>query len=229
LPTLLSTVGTIILNLDTGAIAKTSGPYTKLDSVVVSTFDIGQGAFYSSKIKCDKIRKNGGFIFTPDTAAPGTSIHIRVNGWFTATGNTAAFAGTTASLTQATADSAYCTLPSVATGPCAVTLKNGNDDSILISSPAYSVIPQYALTITATNGTVTKTPSAAQYDSGTVVGLKAHPATGYHFVSWSGDASGTSDSATVTMTGAKSVGANFAATATPGRRRHGGFGLWLGL
>jgi hypothetical protein len=141
LPTLLSTVGTIILNLDTGAIAKTSGPYTKLDSVVVSTFDIGQGAFYSSKIKCDKIRKNGGFIFTPDTAAPGTSIHIRVNGWFTATGNTAAFAGTTVAITRISADSGYLTLPTVSAGACAVIFKNGSSDSIYIASPAFTVLP----------------------------------------------------------------------------------------
>jgi uncharacterized repeat protein (TIGR02543 family) len=79
----------------------------------------------------------------------------------------------------------------------------------LANAFTYTLVP-YALTVTATNGTVTKTPSSTTYDSGTVVGLKAHPSTGYHFVSWSGDASGTSDTTQVAMTAAKSVTANFA-------------------
>ena len=68
----------------------------------------------------------------------------------------------------------------------------------------------YTLTVNATNGTVTKLPDQTAYDHGTVVQLTASPATGYHFVNWTGDASGTDPTTTVTMDGAKSVTANFA-------------------
>jgi uncharacterized repeat protein (TIGR02543 family) len=74
---------------------------------------------------------------------------------------------------------------------------------------ATNPVSKYVLTVSATNGTVTKTPDNTQYDSGTVVGLKAHPGTGYHFVNWSGDATGTSDTIAVTVTDAKSIVANF--------------------
>ena len=68
----------------------------------------------------------------------------------------------------------------------------------------------YTLTVNATNGTVTKLPDQAVYDHDTVVQLTAVPATGYHFVNWTGDASGTELTTSVTMDGAKSVTANFA-------------------
>ncbi|MBN1760592.1 MAG: InlB B-repeat-containing protein, partial [Chitinispirillaceae bacterium] len=68
----------------------------------------------------------------------------------------------------------------------------------------------YSLTVVATNGKVTRTPDLPQYESGTDVGLKAVANEGYHFVNWAGDASGTGDSATVTMTAAMNVTANFA-------------------
>ena len=68
---------------------------------------------------------------------------------------------------------------------------------------------EYALSITAVNGSVTLTPALVHYDSGSTVGLKAHPNTGYHFVNWSGDASSTSDSVSITMNSTKNVTANF--------------------
>ena len=68
----------------------------------------------------------------------------------------------------------------------------------------------YTLTVNATNGTVTKLPDQSAYDHDTVVQLTAVPATGYHFVNWTGDASGTELTTSVTMDGNKSVTANFA-------------------
>ena len=76
-------------------------------------------------------------------------------------------------------------------------------------SATYS-LNTYTLTVNATNGTVTKLPDQAAYDHGTVVQLTAAPATGYHFVNWTGDASGTDATTSVTMDGDKSVTANFA-------------------
>ncbi len=68
-------------------------------------------------------------------------------------------------------------------------------------------------------GTVAKSPDQPLYDHGTNVGLTATPQVGWHFVAWSGDASGTNPATTVLMDGAKSVTATFAinqyALATP--------------
>lgn len=81
-----------------------------------------------------------------------------------------------------------------------------------ISNENYvAAIKTYTLSINAINGSVTKNPNTATYDSGSVVQLKAIPATGYHFVNWSGDTSSTNvDSAWVTMDGDKNVTATFA-------------------
>ena len=71
-------------------------------------------------------------------------------------------------------------------------------------------INTYTLTINATNGSVTKNPDQATYDSNSTVQLTAIPATGYHFTSWSGDLTGSTNPATVTMDGNKTITANFA-------------------
>jgi len=55
-------------------------------------------------------------------------------------------------------------------------------------------------------------PTGGAYDSGAVVTLTATPASGYQFLSWSGDASGTSATVVVAMTSNKSVIANFGTT-----------------
>jgi uncharacterized protein (TIGR02145 family)/uncharacterized repeat protein (TIGR02543 family) len=73
----------------------------------------------------------------------------------------------------------------------------------------FATIKQFTLTVAAANGSVVKTPDNVQYDSGSAVGLKAHPNTGYNFGGWSGDATGSSDSATIVMTGQKNVIATF--------------------
>lgn len=67
----------------------------------------------------------------------------------------------------------------------------------------------YTLDVTTTTGG-TVTPDGGEYVEGTVVTLTATPAAGYQFVGWSGDASGTSLTTTVTMDANKSVTATFA-------------------
>ncbi len=69
---------------------------------------------------------------------------------------------------------------------------------------------EYTLTVNATNGSVSKDPDSTSYHYGTTVSLTATPATGYHFVSWSGAATGSSNPVVVTMDQSKSVTANFA-------------------
>jgi pectate disaccharide-lyase len=75
----------------------------------------------------------------------------------------------------------------------------------------------FTLTTTAspsTGGSVARSPNASSYASGTVVTLTAVPATGFIFSGWSGDASGTNTSTTITMNANKTVTANFTASTT---------------
>jgi uncharacterized repeat protein (TIGR02543 family) len=75
----------------------------------------------------------------------------------------------------------------------------------------FTAIPTYTLTVTLpANGTVTRSPDQATYFSGTVVTLTAVPATGYVFAGWSGGLTGTTNPATITMNGNKTVAAAFA-------------------
>jgi len=71
----------------------------------------------------------------------------------------------------------------------------------------------YTITITDPNGsvaeTVNGTSNSGPYSAGTVVTLTATPANGYQFSSWSGAASGTSNTTTVTVNSNLSVTANF--------------------
>ena len=69
----------------------------------------------------------------------------------------------------------------------------------------------YALTINATDGTVTTNPNptGGTYDDGTVVTLTATPDAGFEFTGWSGDASGTTNPLDITMDADKTVTALF--------------------
>lgn len=55
----------------------------------------------------------------------------------------------------------------------------------------------------------TVTPSSAMYEEGTQVTLTATPAEGYRFVWWEGDASGSSNTVTITVDGEKNILARF--------------------
>ncbi|MEM4368447.1 MAG: CIA30 family protein [Candidatus Anstonellales archaeon] len=61
-------------------------------------------------------------------------------------------------------------------------------------------------------GTVTKNPNQTSYTAGTQVTLTAQANSGYTFLNWSGDASGTTPTITITMNSNKTVTANFQAT-----------------
>jgi len=71
-------------------------------------------------------------------------------------------------------------------------------------------INTYTLTVNSGgNGSVTKSPDQPTYDHGTVVQLTAVPATGYHLLSWSGGATGSTNPLNVTMDGNKTITATF--------------------
>src|SRR5205814_5195104 len=70
------------------------------------------------------------------------------------------------------------------------------------SISAMFAIHQYTMNVTTVgNGTVTKNPDQPLYDHGTIVDLTAIPATGWHFVDWSGDASGNANGLEVRIGG----------------------------
>jgi Zn-dependent metalloprotease/alpha-tubulin suppressor-like RCC1 family protein len=72
-----------------------------------------------------------------------------------------------------------------------------------------STVTNYALTVNSTNGTVILNPTGGTYPSGTVVTLTAQPSAGWTFANWSGDVTGSSTSASVTMNSNKTVTANY--------------------
>ncbi len=72
--------------------------------------------------------------------------------------------------------------------------------------------PSYTLNVfldPTEGGSVTLDPSGGTYPEGTVVTLTADPAENYQFAGWSGDASGTSATVSVTMDSDKQATANF--------------------
>ncbi len=78
------------------------------------------------------------------------------------------------------------------------------------SVTATFAVDTYTLTITSINGSVIKTPNKASYSHGEVVALEAIPNTGYHFLNWTGDASGSDSLTAITMNNNKEVVATFA-------------------
>ncbi|MCX6344517.1 MAG: ice-binding family protein [Armatimonadetes bacterium] len=83
-------------------------------------------------------------------------------------------------------------------------------------SATFIVGNNYTLTVIAENGDVMKSLNQPTYNYGTVIGLTAAAAAGYHFVGWSGDLSGTMNPTTITMDEDKTVTANFAPGPAPG-------------
>ena len=59
------------------------------------------------------------------------------------------------------------------------------------------------------NGTVSKDPDQTVYHSGDKVDLLAHPTAGWTFTGWTGDLSGSTNPATLTITGDMTVTATF--------------------
>ncbi|MBX0334207.1 InlB B-repeat-containing protein, partial [Pontibacter sp. HSC-14F20] len=96
---------------------------------------------------------------------------------------------------------------------------SGSESTVMVTMDAdktvsanFEVIPptMYALTLNQPeNGSISAAPSAATYVAGTVVTLTATPADGYQFVGWTGDASGSELTVSITMDADKAVSATF--------------------
>lgn len=67
----------------------------------------------------------------------------------------------------------------------------------------------YTLSLDANHGTVSIDPTKSFFNHGEIVTLTAAPETGYEFLNWSGDISGTSATTKVVMDSNKSITANF--------------------
>ncbi|WP_207681920.1 InlB B-repeat-containing protein [Desulfonema magnum] len=85
------------------------------------------------------------------------------------------------------------------------TLTMNSDKSVA----ANFAIVAYTLDITALNGTVTRTPEKTSYECGESVTLTAAPNSGYRFIRWEGNASGTETSVTIAINGNSSITAIF--------------------
>ena len=72
-------------------------------------------------------------------------------------------------------------------------------------------INTFTITTTAVNGAVAASPNQVNYNYGTSVQLTATPNAGYTFTSWSGDATGSANPLSLTMTANKNITANFTA------------------
>lgn len=78
-----------------------------------------------------------------------------------------------------------------------------------------SFVRQYNVNVSTTgSGGVSLSPAGGVYDAGTVVTLTANPTGGGSFLGWSGDLTGTTNPATLTVNGDKSVTANFSSLHT---------------
>lgn len=77
-------------------------------------------------------------------------------------------------------------------------------------SASFSVIPpnQYSLT-SAVSGSGSIAPASGTFDEGTVVSVTASPASGWQFDGWSGDLSGSSNPASITMNSNRNITAIF--------------------
>ncbi|MHC4628001.1 MAG: InlB B-repeat-containing protein, partial [Planctomycetota bacterium] len=70
-------------------------------------------------------------------------------------------------------------------------------------------VQSYSLTVTATDGSVTRSPDQPSYNHGETVTLEAVPNAGYGFTNWSGDLAGSTNPVTVVMEADKTVIAGF--------------------
>ena len=70
-------------------------------------------------------------------------------------------------------------------------------------------LPNYTLTTSATNGSISKNPSSSTYIEGSTVAVTATANTGYRFNNWTGSITSSTNPVSLTMNSNKSITANF--------------------
>jgi uncharacterized repeat protein (TIGR02543 family) len=180
-----------------------------------------------------------GYVFTGwsgDASGTATSVTVNMNANKTVTANFALATYTLTTTATPTAGGSISRSPSATTYSSGTTVTltataasgyvftgwsgdaSGSSTSVTVTMNSNKAVTAnfavaYTLTTTATptaGGSISRSPSAATYATGTVVTLTATPASGYIFTGWSGAASGTATTTTVTMSANRSVTANFA-------------------
>jgi pectate lyase len=173
---------------------------------LVSNASCGAGATLPSPTTCG--------CGNPSTYTLNTTANPSTGGSITRSPNASSYAAGTVVTLTATPASGYTftNWSGGASGTNATTTVTMNANTSVTANFTFSNGSTYTLTTTvnpSAGGTITRSPNAATYAAGTVVTLTATPASGYSFSNWSGGASGTSATTTVTMNANTSVTANF--------------------
>jgi uncharacterized repeat protein (TIGR02543 family) len=145
--------------------------------------------------------------FTPASGTVGTQVTLAGSGFTGAT--QVRFDGISAASFVVDSDAQIrAVVPAAATtGPISVTTPNGS----ATSAGSFEVrLPLLSVAVSG-SGSVTLSPPGGSFAPGTVVTLTALPASGFQFAGWSGDLGGSSNPATLTMNGDRSVTASFTA------------------
>ena len=175
---------------ENGTIVSTSSSYQLTmagNKVLVANFTLSLVVTLSSSPTA------GGTTSGAGSFAPGSSVTL------TATPNNGyTFVNWTEGTTIVSTDASY-------TSPL-------NASRTLVANFALTASNTFTINAIANNGTVIKNPVLAAYSSGATVQLTATPNSGYTFASWSGDATGSVNPITVTMTANKTITANFILT-----------------
>lgn len=175
-----------------------SNTLTSLTHISFAQWNDGAGAFYVDNVFAPAVDRykltvstvgSGSLSVNPgeSTYAPKTAVTLTATpqtGW--------SFAGWSGDLTSTD-------------NPATITMNSGK------SITATFTQDQYTLTVTVVGeGSVIVSPKQSTYTYGTVVTLSASASLGWHFSDWSGDLTGSTSPATITMTGNKAVIATFA-------------------
>ncbi len=95
-------------------------------------------------------------------------------------------------------------------GPTTLSWQQFDTSPLATSAVAFAAKPVFKLSKTTTgSGTIQTSPVGDMFHEGEPVTLNAVPAPGWEFAGWSGDVTGASNPASLTMDGNKSVTANF--------------------
>ena len=100
--------------------------------------------------------------------------------------------------------------PAAASGPTTLSWDQRGPARLVTSAVAFTARPTFTLTLsTVGSGTIQSSVPAGPHPAGTSITLTAVPAPGWQFAGWSGDLTGTTNPATITLDRNKSITATF--------------------